>query len=193
MCFLSLGQRVACDCSRFGQRHAELGRSGEQVPRLWRTGNQQEGHSRGVKSTSLQVTPWTTTDLLHMRHQEEYCNLIVISYSGAPSRPRVPRHCYRSNVIYLSYLRVKDGSHRTAVSSMENFSSVLWPRQRVFKRENVTRSLSSVGGCFHHSRDQADWIEIFNNINKNSQHLLDTSIPLWCFLSGFQRFTNWAT
>lgn len=32
-------------------------------------------------------------DLLHMHHQEEYCNCIVISYSGAASPPCVPRHC----------------------------------------------------------------------------------------------------
>lgn len=58
MFFPVSGQRVASDRSGFGQWHTELGRSGEQVPRLRRTGDQQEGHNWRVKSTRLPVTPW---------------------------------------------------------------------------------------------------------------------------------------
>ena len=50
--FLSSGQWVACDHSGFGQRLVELGGGGEQVPHLWRTGDQQEGHGGRVNAHS---------------------------------------------------------------------------------------------------------------------------------------------
>lgn len=83
--------------------------------------------------------------------------------------------------MYSSYLTVVESLHRTVVSFEEQLFIHVMTMSLSFQREKNVIRLLSVEGGFHHSGFQAEWIEIFNNFNKNSQHLLDTGIQLLMF------------
>lgn len=67
----SSGQQASCNSPRFGQRHNDLGRSGEQVSHLWGPRDQQEGGS------------WRVTFVLHRLEASRQQSTAAVSWSAA--------------------------------------------------------------------------------------------------------------